>query len=183
LGIEFLGKEIKLAHFSVREYLLSDRIRGSSASGFGVTSVKAGQFISKSCLIYILHYDKSDSRTTSFDDLEGFPLLRYACEFWYIHAKSIPVESRKPVDLVASKLCLSDTALVAWLQVHLPDRLDYKPFSSRGRIGLPVYYASCVGLETVVRLLLDHNADVDAKNEDGQTALYAAAKEGHEAVM
>jgi ankyrin repeat protein len=35
----------------------------------------------------------------------------------------------------------------------------------------------------VVRLLLDHKADVDAKTMSGKTALYLAAGNGHEAVV
>jgi hypothetical protein len=35
----------------------------------------------------------------------------------------------------------------------------------------------------VVRLLLEHEADVDAKDTDGGTALYQAAWNGHEAVV
>jgi hypothetical protein len=107
------GEEIRLAHFSVKEYLLSDRVEKSSASGFKATSVEADYFISASCLLYILHYDESDSKATSPDDLECFPLLQYACKFWYAHAKSIPMGSRKSIDHIASKNFLSDTALAA----------------------------------------------------------------------
>ena len=39
------------------------------------------------------------------------------------------------------------------------------------------------GYEAVVRLLLEHRADVDAKYIDGMTALALAAKNGHETVV
>jgi hypothetical protein len=89
------GKEAKLAPFSVKEYLLSDRIERSSASRFKATSVEADHLISESCLLYTLHYDGSDSKATSPDDLECFRLLQYVCKFWYTHAESIRVGSRK----------------------------------------------------------------------------------------
>jgi ankyrin repeat domain-containing protein 50 len=177
------GKEIRLAHFSVKEYLLSNRIGISSASEFRATSVEADRFMSESCLQYILHYDQSDSRTTSPKDLEYFPLLQYACEFWYIHARSISVGGRKSIDSVISRLFSSDTVLVAWLRVHRPDMSTESPFSVSGNFGLPLYYASYIGLESVVRLLLEHKADVDAKGYGGRTVLFAAAYGGHEVIV
>jgi ankyrin repeat protein len=39
------------------------------------------------------------------------------------------------------------------------------------------------GMGPVVRLLLEHNADVNAKDDDGWTALLKAAENGHEAVV
>jgi hypothetical protein len=92
---DLAGKEIKLAHFSVKEYLLSDRTGISSASGFRATSVEADQLISESCLLYILHYDESDSKTTTPEDLECFPLLQYACKFWVNPRNSDPREKPK----------------------------------------------------------------------------------------
>ena len=69
------GEEIRLAHFSVKTYLVSERIQCSKASIFSATVITANTFVVKSCLLYILHYDESDFKTTSFDDLEYFPLL------------------------------------------------------------------------------------------------------------
>ena len=56
---------VRLAHFSVKEYLLSDRIQNGPASKFSATDVAANEFIAKSCLQYIFHYDESDSKSTS----------------------------------------------------------------------------------------------------------------------
>jgi ankyrin repeat domain-containing protein 50 len=98
------GAEIRLAHFSVKDYLVSERIQCDKAKIFSVTDIAANDFIAKSCLLYILHYDESDSKATSSDDLESFPLLQYACEFWYTHAESIPVGSRLSIDPITFKL-------------------------------------------------------------------------------
>jgi hypothetical protein len=174
---------VRLAHFSVKEYLLSDRILNGPAWKFSTSSITANDFIARSCLLYILHYDESDSKAMSSDDLERFPLLQYACQFWYIHAKSIPVQSRKSIDPVSCRLFLSNTAFLAWLQVHRPNFPHERPFSSRANICLPLYYASDIGLEAVVQQLLEHHADVDAKDSNGATALYWAATNGHEAVV
>ena len=174
---------VRLAHFSVKEYLLSDRILNGLAWKFSASSITANDFIARSCLLYILHYDESDSKAMSSDDLKRFPLLQYACQFWYIHAKSIPVQSRKSIDPVSFRLFLSDTALLAWLQVHRPDSPHEQPFSFPINACLPLYYAADIGLEALVQQLLEYHVDVDAKNSDGTTALYRAAWNGHEAVV
>jgi ankyrin repeat protein len=47
----------------------------------------------------------------------------------------------------------------------------------------PLFYAVQNGHEAVVRLLLEHKANVDAKDQDTRTALQMAAKGGHERVV
>lgn len=79
---------IRLAHFSVQEYLVSQGIKDSKASKFGIIGNLADPFIVESCLQYIFYYDESDLKTTSMKDLESFPLLGYACRYWYIHTKA-----------------------------------------------------------------------------------------------
>ena len=180
----FPGRQVRLAHFSVKEYLLSERIHGGPASKFGATDIFANHFIGESCLLYILHYDESDSKAASPKDLVCFPLLQYACQFWYVHIRSIPTGSQEKINPVIFKLFLSDTALLSWLRVYRPDRPRGKPFQMPNDIGPSLYYASDIGLEGMVRLLLDAKVDVDARNSKyGETALYGAASNGHEAVV
>jgi ankyrin repeat protein len=176
-------EELSLAHFSVREYLTSERIQCSEASRFGTTDVGAHTFIAESCLQYIFHYDESDFKATSTKDLEDFPLLRYTCEFWYTHVKLIPLGSQKPIELVILKLFLSSTVLLSWLRIHCPTQPWLKPFEDSDAIGTALYHASNIGLQAVVQALLEEEANVNAKAEYGFTALHKAAYNGHEAVV
>lgn len=169
------SRVIGLAHFSVQEYLVS------KASKFGIIDIVPDRFIAESCLQYLFYYDESDLKTISEKDLETFPLLKYACQFWYIHTNAIPSEIQKPTDTIL-RLFLSDTALVSWLRVHVTDGWNNPLFKELFDIATPLYYASTIGLETVVPLLLEKGADVDAKTENEETALQVAAKNGHAAV-
>lgn len=175
------SKVIKLAHFSVQEFLVSEAVKSSEASTFDIIDNFADHFIAEVCLQYLYYYDESDSKTISEKDLETFPLLKYASRFWYIHAKAIPSEIQKQTDSIL-RLFLSDTALVSWLRVYAPDSGVEFLFKDLFDIATPLYYASAVGLETVVLLLLEQGADVDAKTRFGETALQLAAKNGHAAV-
>lgn len=70
---------IRLGHFSVREYLVSEGINDSKVSKFSI--IVADLFIAESCLQYILYHDGLDSKTFSQKDLEIFPFLEYLCTF------------------------------------------------------------------------------------------------------
>ena len=170
------AREIKLAHFSVKEYLVSQRIRDSEASNFGFTDVPANQFMAESCLLYIYHYDASGLKTTTSKDLNHFPLLIYSCQLWYVHAQSIPLENQKQLHPLASRLFSSDSLLSSWYYFH---RFPFSPLE----IETPLYYASCFGLQTIVHSLLEDGSDVDSKGSHGFTALHIAASKGHGAVL
>ena len=53
----------------------------------------------------------------------------------------------------------------------------------QNQIGRPLHRASIYGALEVVRLLLEHGANVDAKDNDRETALQVAARHGHDEVV
>ncbi|KAI9761972.1 MAG: hypothetical protein M1840_001501, partial [Geoglossum simile] len=67
--------EIKLAHFSVKEYLISDREKPPPVPIFCMTDAIAHRTIVESCLLYILNYDHVKDKSLSRDDVEKYPLL------------------------------------------------------------------------------------------------------------
>jgi hypothetical protein len=174
---------IKLAHFSVKEYLLSERILRGPASKFAASTIVTHRFIAESCVQYILYYCGSDSKALTSEDLVSFPLLQYACQFWYVHVKSIPLGDQDPINAIICRLFTSVSALSTWLQIHRPDIPTSKPFETVNGIAQPLYFASDIGLETVVQLLLRKGEEVDARNENGQAAIHRAAANGHTAVV
>ena len=66
------AEEIRLAHFSVKEYPTSSDLRASAASEFAHDHRAANQFLTESCLIYILQYDQAVNRSGSNEDLWVF---------------------------------------------------------------------------------------------------------------
>ena len=73
---------VQLAHFSVKEYLVSDRIQQSPARYFAASTSIAQHFIAECCLIYILQYVFSPL-TEDRTQFVTFPLLEYASAYWY----------------------------------------------------------------------------------------------------
>ena len=158
-------EEIRLAHFSVKEYLMSEKIRRGPTSYFGTDLIAASQFLTEACLAYILHYNTAKERTNSAEDLNSFPLLYYACRYWYVHMKVIMDEgqllsdSRASTNLLSMQLLESDSARRNWLMVHQPDMVKKKPFSSYvhpNELGSTLYYTACLGFIDAVKGLIDH---------------------------
>ncbi|KAK4895826.1 hypothetical protein LTR49_028228 [Elasticomyces elasticus] len=56
------GIKVKLAHFTVKEYLESARILEGSATGFHLDSNKEHRCLSQRCLFYIMHYNSSSEK-------------------------------------------------------------------------------------------------------------------------
>ncbi|KAF9471988.1 hypothetical protein BDN70DRAFT_516117 [Pholiota conissans] len=85
--VEWEGK-VKVAHFSIKEYLLSDHLsKVENISVFHFSSDEhAHSIVSQTCLAYLLQFDKPDSLTDAI--LSSSHLIHYASEHWITHAKA-----------------------------------------------------------------------------------------------
>jgi hypothetical protein len=72
---------IEIAHFSVKEFLNSGRIRSGPACFFCISEQRAIEAIVQRSLLYIICYSVSDRKMASSIDLNEFPLLLFACRF------------------------------------------------------------------------------------------------------
>jgi ankyrin repeat protein len=138
---------VRIAHFSVQEYLESERIRHQQAAFFSLRSATAHAEISQICLLYILEpaLTTADPQTLK----EAYPLVHFAAEFWYHHYQ----EAERPDELnsVISKLFERQESFRAWIKMH---DVDSGHASFRRTIGSPVYYASLLGLHQVLDVLV-----------------------------
>src|ERR1700730_4505122 len=72
---------IKLSHMSVKDYLLSQHCVG--ATGFGINEKLSHSHIAKTCLAYLLQFEKFDM--LNWITFGNYPLARYAAEYWVRH--------------------------------------------------------------------------------------------------
>jgi len=70
---------VTLAHFSVKEYLISTRIQQSDVKFYGIGEVEANTAIAETCLAYLLQFDQPDPPSETV--YEDFPLVEYAARF------------------------------------------------------------------------------------------------------
>ena len=81
---EELTPTVRIVHFSVQEYLKSERIQHQKAAIFHLTSVTAHGEIAQICLTYLLEHGLSSSNLDQ-SLLEEFPLAKFAAMYWYHH--------------------------------------------------------------------------------------------------
>ena len=90
------SRVIQFSHFSVKEYLTSERLSTASgaASQYYIAMEPAHLILARSCLGVLLNLDtpvdgeyESSDEGGNRDSDEGMPLLKYAAEHWTSHAQ------------------------------------------------------------------------------------------------
>ena len=167
---------IKLSHFSVKEYLLSDRIEEI----FRISDKTSHSKISEISVAYLLQFNSFEPLTEAM--LDSSPLARYAAEHWIDHAKSGGMDSS--VLTLILRLLISDTApLTNWIRLcNIDFHYPVESFSmDKAEVHSPLYYVALAGIEQVAYCLLQNGAEVNAQQGRYGFALQAASYGGHEA--
>jgi hypothetical protein len=172
---------VALAHYSVQEYLVSDRIRQGSAKQYSMQEAKCQNAITRGSLKYLMQLQEPLERET----LQIFALARYSAEFWSSHLRKTADEMEQVSQLTMGLLAREEPAYLNWLRLHDPDRPweELNLERSADSIPMPLYHAALLGFGTVTRLLLDKDADVNAQGGEYGNALHAASYRGHEQVV
>lgn len=182
LEIDISDKEnetVRLAHFSVQEYLESER----AIERFRVQKLVGNAEVASVCLTYLLE-PKLSMPETSIGD---YPLAKYAAQNWYKHYydgdRSIPhVRSQ-----IARLFTSNRSVFESWINIWNPeDRYGIKPV----KVPSPFYYASLLGLLEIVTQLLkiitlagkDSRALVNEQGGKYGNPLQAALFNGHKEV-
>ncbi|KAF2250795.1 hypothetical protein BU26DRAFT_517582 [Trematosphaeria pertusa] len=174
---------VALAHYSVKEYLISDRIWTGEAAKYGMRDDVCHDAMVRSCLGYLLQFKQLELHPGF---LQVFRLARYSAEYWISHARKTG-EQTEEMGQLAIRLCSKNSSsYVNWIRLWDPERPRKNPdFQKRlEEIHEPLYYAALLDLRGVVKLLLDAGADVNAAQGGGfGNALYAASSLGYEQVV
>ena len=117
---EELTRIVRIAHFSVQEYLESERIRHQKAAIFSLTSVTAHAEIAQICLTYLLEHGLSSSNLDQ-NLLEGFPLAKFAAMYWYRHYQTTAKHDPGLEDSIL-KLFQRQDSFATWVKLHDMDR-------------------------------------------------------------
>ena len=167
--------ELRLAHFSVQEYLISDRIRKGAAFQYDIQS-RAEEEIVQTCLTYLFYFQKG---VLNSENLNIFPLALYAAKHWCRHFRAMK-DSDQAIKL-GMQLFQGDT-FINWIRLCDPDEPWKGTDMERNitSIASPLYYASLEGLFKLVSKLLEKGADVNAQGGGYGNALQAALAGGHE---
>ncbi|KAK4441973.1 hypothetical protein QBC34DRAFT_314070, partial [Podospora aff. communis PSN243] len=168
---ERLHHRISLAHFSVKEYLLSTRIRCGLAQIFAIKIGLAHRHVSLSCLAMISHHLGSRSSKSELWELakENFALVPYAHAWWDCHAEHVPTDLQAEIVKTASAIFQQPEApLVSVMLSEATLQRQKIPMSASMSRDWPQHYMWWHAIQTRSKLrilvLLHAGLRVDRKN-------------------
>jgi ankyrin repeat protein len=191
---------VQFSHFSVKEFLMSNRLGGFSR--YHIRHASAHTILTQACLSSLLHLvGQIDKR-----GIKCFPLAKYAAHHWVEHAQFEDVASQVK-DGMELLFDPDEPHLAAWIQLYDIDRpkghwsdsvtsppkpnpVYYSVLSDfynlvkhlaikhpqhvnaiYGRYRYPLFAALRNGRIEVAELLLEHGANVNAMETTGETIL------------
>lgn len=180
--------ELRLAHFSVKEYLISDAIARSPVNAFALSLSKGHREMAESCVACLMHFDSVEDFGPA--TLKKFPFLSYAASNWPHHARLVK-ESRGDLDdLIFEFFHNKSGAYVNWHRLCNPqvpfrgtswsehvqegEKRNKEWLTRRHRIRRPLYYAAMWNMWRVVEKLLNAGDKADEWNSGNCTAFHIA---------
>ena len=169
---------VQFSHFSVKEFLLSDRLATSKReiSQFHISLLDAHTLLAQASLAVLLRDPDVNGHADS-----GV-LADYAAEYWTSHAQVEDVASRVR-DGMEDLFDLDKPYFEAWVSLHdinprdhhhFPDVPDSEPGAK------PLYYAASRGFDGLVEhLTLKYPQYASARGGQCGTALHSASVTGH----
>ena len=147
---------VQFSHFSVKEYLTSERLATSSGdvSRYHIDLKHAHTILVQACMGILL---RPDDRVEEDDIAETSPLAKYAAEHWVKHAQFNRVSSfvRKAMEYLFDP---DKPYFAAWLRLHNMDTSLEEPFDSYAASwksgATPLYYAALCGFQDLIEHLV-----------------------------
>ncbi|KAH6617510.1 hypothetical protein F5144DRAFT_541691, partial [Chaetomium tenue] len=160
--VQGTDKELHLAHFSVKEYLLGE-------DQFNITTASIP--IARTCLSYLTDINGSHKEIK-----QGFPMARFAAEVWTDYAGL--AQASEDILRAMVRFLEEEVTFQRWARLYQADRAwDHDPGPPRGP---RLYYACFAGLVTAAQILISKGADVNAQGGEYGNALQAASSRGHQ---
>jgi len=171
---------VKLSHFSLDEYLRSERVQRSRFSFFHVNEDDGNAWMAEICLQYITLdvFTRSKFEAARFEPalLEQYSFRQYASLNWFRHyklARNVPY-LKDQCEPYLKRLFLDtegSPCYKRWQEV-LQRRFPYDELHRYS----PINFAISHGLNDVVDELLFQLGDINVPSNDGYTCLTMAAK-------
>ena len=176
------SKIVQFSHFSVKEYLTSDRLRTSDIENichYHIPLDVAHTILAQACLAVLLQLDE----TVDKKRLETFPLAFYAAQHWVDHAKHEDVASRIQ-DAIEQLFDPSKPYYASWTWIYHVEwdeiryTIEERP-TRQATAQSALYCAALCGLSELANyFIITHGENVNAMGSNG-TPLHAASRKGH----
>jgi hypothetical protein len=178
------SKIVQFSHFSVKEYLTSDRLRTSEVGNICIYHIPldaAHSILARACLAVLLQLDENMDK----ERLATFPLAFYAAQHWVHHAKFEDVALRIQDDM-ERLFNPRNPYLASWYWIydvewgHLRGSIDALAEHPTPPDATALYFAALCGFTGVAEYLITtHAEDVNAESGSRGTPMHAASHGGH----
>jgi ankyrin repeat protein len=172
------SKVVQFSHFSVKEYLTSDRLALSSGdvSRYHIVLEPAHTILAQACLGVLLRLDDHVNE----DNVGDIPLAKYAAQYWVDHAQFEKVASRIQ-DAMEYFFDADKPHWAAWCRVQMIDeQWEFFETDEGMKDPFPLYYASLGGFyELAEHLVGKHPEHINARGGRMMTPLVAALGRKH----
>ena len=166
---------IQFSHFSVKEYLTSNRIAKGRVSRYYIPLESAHLFVTQACLSFFIQLDQHVTKNS----IEGYPLAHYAAQYWTEHAEFGNVSSDTE-DLMKRLFNPQNYHLKIWVWIYDTITCQSMRWKSPPRRKLvPLHYAARHGFHRVAEWLIAAcSQDVNISRDDSGTPLHIASEYG-----
>lgn len=197
--VSYHGQHLGLAHYSVQEFLKSERIHHGPAREFAMTEVNAAIEISEICLTYLAfddfknyntfrNYVQRDTRRRILEDSEfmpgesilqqhPYPFLDYAAAYWLDHVR-VPSVEQRIVGLLMKMFSENKTDNLNWF-----GPVDGSPRCPPEHRKSVLTFTVRIGLEHVFQYLLNNETHCHPTHHFWYEPFYYAALGGFENIM
>ena len=166
---------VQFAHFSVKEFLTSDRLATGceDLSPYHVVPKLAHSILARSSLSVLLQLDDHINK----DSIRNFPLTGYAARYWFVHGQfeNVSLTIREATERLFDQ---EKPHFAAWVWVHDIDDPWREPTPTTHPElpeAHPLYYAVLCGLPWLIEhLITAYPCDVDSRGGWYETPLLAA---------
>jgi ankyrin repeat protein len=177
------SRVVQFSHFSVKEFLTANRLAEPirDVSRYHIRPEAAHTILAEACLGVLLQLDDRVDR----DNIENFPLARYAAQHWPTHARVEDASSR----IKNAMECLFDAerpCFATWLWIYDEDYggRSMTTMSPEKPKAFPLYYATWLGFRDLAEhLIAEHPEHVDARGGREVTPVHVTAFAGHADIL
>lgn len=196
-----LNKDLRIvafAHFSVKEYIVSEQARKSFPDTFSINESLSRRALTEMCLIYLLGFNNGKQALEV--DHNEYPFIGYAALHWTTHLTLVPDDEREKVTDLLIRLFDPDhtESLMNYLNLYNPisswnmweqQRTTVRTlnfgtkYRNKRDFETPLYYACYYGISPVVDAILGRNGSHSKNPEELGSALEAAASRGNDEII
>ena len=169
---------VQFSHFSVKEFLTANRLAEPirDVSRYHIRLSAAHTILAQTCLGVLLQLDGRVDR----NNIEGFPLARYAAQYWAIHVRFEDVSSSVN-DWMKFLFDADKPHFATWLWIWDGDRdkgmSTLRPATAEA---VPLYHAARLGFRDLAdHLIADHSEHVSAQGGREPSLMHVAARGGY----